>query len=312
MPVANLPRAIGHISSSVFAMDGRLVVLGGETSHGSNTAEATAYDPDTNTWTTLTPLPAPRHSGVADVIDGVMYYSTGNSSGTFKGVPQTPTPATQRFNFQPAGVPVPAVRPPTRAWRSPRRAVGWVREDTRRRATPGRAGRLAERPGPQPARRPEAGHLHPHAVPAAQRTGRRGDDPGAWELAVPNGAYTVTVSVGDAGATFDSTTASTSRAQVAIGGFVPTSANHSRRRRDRHVADGRPHGRRPRRDEHEDRLHPCLERDGRHDAACGAGRRRRDPGNALGHVNWNANTDPDLPATRSTGARRAVSTRAHR
>ena len=48
--------------------------------------------------------------------------------------------------------------------------------------------------------------------------------PAAWELAVPNGSYTVTVSVGDANA-IDSSHRIRVEGQVAIAGFAPTSSN---------------------------------------------------------------------------------------
>src|SRR5919197_853302 len=49
--------------------------------------------------------------------------------------------------------------------------------------------------------------------------------PGAWEIAVPNGSYTVTVAVGDAAANFDSSHRINLEGQVAINNFVPTSGN---------------------------------------------------------------------------------------
>ena len=122
--VADLPRAIGHIASSVFATDGRLVVLGGETSNGSNTAEASVYDPDTNLWTAITPLPAPRHSGVADVIDGIIYYSTGNSSGTLHGrTRRRRRRGRSASTSSPPARRCPPATPPTLAWVSMRRAA---------------------------------------------------------------------------------------------------------------------------------------------------------------------------------------------
>lgn len=75
---ASPPGAIGHISGATFAMDGRIVVLGGETSHGNSMADAEAYDPATDAWAALTPLPAARHSGVAGAIGGALYHSTGD------------------------------------------------------------------------------------------------------------------------------------------------------------------------------------------------------------------------------------------
>ncbi|MEA2138958.1 MAG: hypothetical protein QOG56_2108, partial [Solirubrobacteraceae bacterium] len=50
--------------------------------------------------------------------------------------------------------------------------------------------------------------------------------PGAWELAVPSGAYTVTLSVGDAWTPIDSTHRIAIEGQVAIAGFKPSSTDH--------------------------------------------------------------------------------------
>ena len=49
--------------------------------------------------------------------------------------------------------------------------------------------------------------------------------PAAWEAAVANGTYDVTVSAGDAGAHYNSTHRIRLESTVAIAGFVPTSAN---------------------------------------------------------------------------------------
>ena len=56
-------------------------------------AAVTAYDPALNAWTALTSLPAARASGVAGVIAGEFYYTTGSGTATtYKGVPGTITP----------------------------------------------------------------------------------------------------------------------------------------------------------------------------------------------------------------------------
>jgi N-acetylneuraminic acid mutarotase len=79
--------AVSHISSSTFVHDGRIFVAGGETAHGIATAEVRAYDPATNTWAQATSLPQRRLSGVADVIDGTIYFTTGSgTTTTYKGV----------------------------------------------------------------------------------------------------------------------------------------------------------------------------------------------------------------------------------
>ena len=52
-----------------------------------------------------------------------------------------------------------------------------------------------------------------------------GSNPGAWEIAVPNGTYTVTVAVGDAAAVFTSTHRINAEGQNVVAGFTPTSGN---------------------------------------------------------------------------------------
>jgi hypothetical protein len=69
-------------------MGGRIIVLGGETTYLHSVDNDSAYDPSTNSWTTLTPLWIPRSSGCANEINGVIYYMTGNiSEACYKGIP---------------------------------------------------------------------------------------------------------------------------------------------------------------------------------------------------------------------------------
>ncbi len=84
--LASMPRALSHHNSSTVVHNGRILVLGGETSPGSNTSKVSAYDPAANRWTDLTSLPGTRTSGVAGVINGAVYFSTGSvQSTTWKG-----------------------------------------------------------------------------------------------------------------------------------------------------------------------------------------------------------------------------------
>ena len=89
MPAPEGTNGRGHISSSVVVANDRLLVLGGETSHGQRTSMVSAYTPTTNTWEYLTALPAARYSGVAGFLGGDLYYTGGASATTYKGVPQT-------------------------------------------------------------------------------------------------------------------------------------------------------------------------------------------------------------------------------
>ena len=87
--VANLPKARSHTSSSTFVMDNRIIVVGGEIAHSKAMADVTAYNPLSNAWTELTPLPIARLSGVAGSIGNQIFFTTGNGfqKTTYKGVP---------------------------------------------------------------------------------------------------------------------------------------------------------------------------------------------------------------------------------
>jgi N-acetylneuraminic acid mutarotase len=79
-----LPDARGEGSGAVVeTADGpQLAVVGGLSGFGRTNDEVTLYDPDEDAWTTLTPLPAPRHHTAAAAIDGVLYVSGGSPSAT--------------------------------------------------------------------------------------------------------------------------------------------------------------------------------------------------------------------------------------
>jgi N-acetylneuraminic acid mutarotase len=88
--VASLPRGRSHISASVFAMDGHVLVAGGNYGRGMNTADVASYDPGSASWMAVTPLPAPRVSGVGAALGNVIFFTTGSfRTTTYKGVPGT-------------------------------------------------------------------------------------------------------------------------------------------------------------------------------------------------------------------------------
>lgn len=91
--VAKLPRARSHISGTTFVMDGQIIVAGGEVKHGVGISDVTAYDPLSNSWKELTPLPATRRAGVVGSIENQIFYTTGASTTTYKGVPVLIFPA---------------------------------------------------------------------------------------------------------------------------------------------------------------------------------------------------------------------------
>jgi N-acetylneuraminic acid mutarotase len=81
-----LLKPVSHTSNSTFIAGGRIIMLGGERGDLNWLDEAVAYDPTTKKWTSLTPLPGKRFSGVGGLIDGKFYFSTGgNADTTFRG-----------------------------------------------------------------------------------------------------------------------------------------------------------------------------------------------------------------------------------
>lgn len=89
--VASLLKPRTHISSSTFVLNGRIIVVGGETKHAGGTLpDVTEYDPVSNTWKEITPLPFRRLSSVARSINGQIFCTSGApyfQTSTYKGVP---------------------------------------------------------------------------------------------------------------------------------------------------------------------------------------------------------------------------------
>ncbi len=76
-------------------LNDRAQVIGGErTSTGGSFAANEEYDPQTNSWTKLTPMPTPRHGAVAGTIKGVVYTVGGGPKGgtSFTNVNEAFTP----------------------------------------------------------------------------------------------------------------------------------------------------------------------------------------------------------------------------
>ncbi|MDX1991980.1 MAG: kelch repeat-containing protein [bacterium] len=99
--VADLPAPRNHIAKTTVTVGNRIIVIAGDEHFNWVRRTVYAYDPGTNTWSRMTDLPTSQHSGVAAVIDNVMYYTTGApnwSRLTYRGVivdetPPTATPA---------------------------------------------------------------------------------------------------------------------------------------------------------------------------------------------------------------------------
>jgi N-acetylneuraminic acid mutarotase len=84
---ASIPRPRGHISSTTFVLDGRIVVAGGEIGYQNRIADVNAYDPGCNCWTSLTPLPQTKASGVAVRLGDGFLYTGGGWKGGWKATP---------------------------------------------------------------------------------------------------------------------------------------------------------------------------------------------------------------------------------
>lgn len=91
-PLPASPGGYGLVDAAVGVINGILYVAGGSTEAGiTNTLYA--YDPETNTWATKTPMPIGRYVGVGAVVNGILYVVGGNVSGG--------TAATSTFAYDP-------------------------------------------------------------------------------------------------------------------------------------------------------------------------------------------------------------------
>ena len=83
--------------------DGRVLATGGETAYGT-TASAEIWDPATNTWTALPPMPEPRAMGAATLLgDGTVLIAGGYGPRQFGlGGGSCPQPIVSTVRFMPA------------------------------------------------------------------------------------------------------------------------------------------------------------------------------------------------------------------
>ncbi|MEA2709897.1 MAG: hypothetical protein QOF78_2498, partial [Phycisphaerales bacterium] len=78
--VAPLPDIRSHIVGCTFAMNGKIIVLGGEVAFATQRNTVYSYDPATNKWSLLGTMPAPRSSVVSGAIDArTIISTTGNT-----------------------------------------------------------------------------------------------------------------------------------------------------------------------------------------------------------------------------------------
>lgn len=78
--VASLPAPRSHVSEGTFVLDGKIIVVGGETGYEQQQKTIFSYDPATDTWSTIGELPAVRSTTVSGIINGdQILTATGNS-----------------------------------------------------------------------------------------------------------------------------------------------------------------------------------------------------------------------------------------
>jgi N-acetylneuraminic acid mutarotase len=66
----------------VGTLNGRAQVMGGEkTPNGGTFEQNEEYDPTTDSWRILEPMPTPRHGAVAGVLGGSLYVTGGGAQG---------------------------------------------------------------------------------------------------------------------------------------------------------------------------------------------------------------------------------------
>jgi N-acetylneuraminic acid mutarotase len=82
----DLPQPMAHVTEATVVHRGRILTFGGIAPGGSLISVTSAYNTRTGAWSKLTPLPAPRYTGDAAIIDDTIYFATGTASTTYKGV----------------------------------------------------------------------------------------------------------------------------------------------------------------------------------------------------------------------------------
>jgi N-acetylneuraminic acid mutarotase len=78
---ADLPRPLGHITSSTFELNGRIIVAAGVTQGGVEESHVIEYDPASNTWVALPSLPDGREGPIAGAIGRKLIVAVGERQG---------------------------------------------------------------------------------------------------------------------------------------------------------------------------------------------------------------------------------------
>ncbi len=78
--LASMSSARSHITNSTMVFNNTIITMGGEGVAQAKLRNVDQYNPITNTWTALTSLPSARFSGIADLINGQIYFTAGYNS----------------------------------------------------------------------------------------------------------------------------------------------------------------------------------------------------------------------------------------
>lgn len=79
--LADLPTPRSHFEQAIFTMHGKIIVIGGRNNQGGERgiARVTLYDPASNQWSELRPLPVPLLAPVATYIDDYIIVTNGGA-----------------------------------------------------------------------------------------------------------------------------------------------------------------------------------------------------------------------------------------
>ena len=80
--LAELPVAMGHVTSNVLVRNGRILVVSGVGNKSKSLSSIYEYNPEIDQWKTLTPLPRPRQSPVSGIIGNRLVVSGGSFAVT--------------------------------------------------------------------------------------------------------------------------------------------------------------------------------------------------------------------------------------
>jgi N-acetylneuraminic acid mutarotase len=116
---ANLARPRSHFEGAALIVNGRIIIMGGRanTQGAASISNVSEYNPQTNAWTELAPLPTPLLGPAAAYLNGTLFITGGGAdynkhqkntwaSGVTFNCPATATPtATSEFSATPTATP---------------------------------------------------------------------------------------------------------------------------------------------------------------------------------------------------------------